>query len=267
MRRDAFKWAADAMLAEQQQQPQPQPQQPQPTAESGTDPGIDTGMEAGMAAEQQAGINEERKQELHDQALRHKEDLHQAKMQAAGMKMQQAQQQFEAKQLAAQPAPMTIEELRSRQSQEQNKYRGNLIPKQGPFNPLAKRAAAYTDAELADAAFDYPDPVTPTAIGAGVGAVGAHMVSPAEKTRHYRKAIEDLSPHIEDAERVRASGKIPTNVVIEDAGKRYQLPADEAARMLRSMAWSSNAKRLAKGTALGAGAGLLTHLLLGKSER
>lgn len=244
MRRDAFKWAADEMAAEQSSEQAPE------------------------QTEATAKLNDQMKLEAFEQKQRHNEELHTAKLEAERIKLQTAQAQATQK-LNPPAAPMDLNALRDVQARQQMKYRDNLIPKQPPVNPLAKSAAleeygTYPEPEATDAALDYPNPAVPVGVGAGAGLLGAHHVSPTEKTRQYRKAVEELSPHLEAAQKVRAEGKIPTNVIIEDAGKRYHLPADEAARLLRTMAHSSNAKRLAKGGAIGAGAGLLAHLLLNK---
>jgi len=239
MRRNAFKWAADEMAAEQ--------------TESGAPP------DANIASKQM-------QLEAHEQKLRHNEDLHAAKIEAEKIKLQLAQEQASRK-LNPPATPMDINALRDFQAKDQIKYRDNLIPKQPPNNPLAKRAAegfgedSYADAGVTEAAKNYGNPLSSIGIGAGAGALGAHYVSPTEETRKYRKALQALESHVEDAKKVRVGGKIPANVIIEDAGKRYHLPADEAARLLRTLAHSSNAKRLAKGGAIGAGAGLLASIL------
>jgi hypothetical protein len=253
MRRDAFKWAADEMAAEQGQDP--------------TSP--DNEAQAEQSA-QSAKLNDQMKLEAFEQKQRHNEELHAAKLEAERIKLDTAQAQA-ARKLEPAP-PMDINALRDISARQQMQYRGNLIPKPPQPNPLAKQGALedysnYPEPEATDAARSYGNPLTAMGIGGGVGALGAHTLAPTEKTRHYRKAIEELAPHMEAAQKVRAEGKIPANLIIEDAGKRYHLPADEAARLLRTMAHSSNAKRLAAGGAAGAGAGLLAHLLLNRDPQ
>lgn len=246
MRRDAFKWAADEMAAEQSSEQAPE------------------------QTEAEAKLNDQMKLEAFEQKQRHNEDLHAAKMEAERVKLTTMQAQAQQK-LNPPAASMDLNALRDHAARRQMEYRDNLIPKQPPFNPLAKRAAledynTYSEPEATDAAANYPNPAVPVGVGAGAGLLGAHVVSPTEKTRQYRKAIEELSPHLEAAKKLRSEGKIPANLIIEDAGKRYHLPADEAARLLRTMAHASNAKRLAAGGAIGAGAGLLAHLMLNKDS-
>jgi hypothetical protein len=170
---------------------------------------------------------EQRKQELHEQKMRHAEELHQVKLETV-----QTQ--------AAQKVAPTVQssELTPEQAQQQQQYTQNLIPQPTQFNPLAKRAEVYYTSPD-EAARTYPNVATPVGVGAAGGAAAAHFLVPTEETVKHRKAVEALQ-----------------NIL-----KPGDTKALEEIRRLKTLAYATNAKRLLKGTAAGAGAGLLAHIL------
>lgn len=172
-------------------------------------------------------MEEQRKQEMHEQKMRHAEELHQVKLETV---------QTQAEQKVT-PAPQSGA-LTPEQAQQQQQYTQNLIPQPPQFNPLAKRAEVYyTNAD--EAARSYPNAATPIGVGAVGGAAASHFLVPTEEAVKHRKAVEALK-----------------NVVKPGDTKML-----EEIRKLKTLAYAANAKRLAKGTAAGAGAGLLAHIL------
>jgi hypothetical protein len=208
-------------------------------------------------------LNDERmKLEKHEQQMAFNAEKQQLQLEAERKKLEYAEQAAQKKLAPAEQLP-DIDSLRQIQADQQQKYRENLAG--GQKQAADEGSAYYEDPQITEAARSYGSPAGLMGAGAVAGAAGAHFVSPHEDAVKYREGIKSIPKELLDAaEKARGEGKIPANILLNDTikGTKHNVPADEAVRILKTLAHSANAKRVMGMGAAGAGTGLLAHMLL-----
>lgn len=230
----------------------------------------------GEAQQRQQELEEQRKQDVHEQQLQFNEDKHELEMQQLALNLQQAQEAFNLKQEqqqqkaqedaaakregAVQQQQAAAQQQQDQQNAQQNQWRQNI---------MAKAAAFYNEQ---GERISFSGGIPSAALGAGMGGLATHYLFPGETAQKYRelaKAIpkEQVVESLSAAK--RHAGKMPKKMMetVSDIGVRgdkirFKAPAHVRRRYFLNRALQSNAKRLLKGTGLGLLAGLAAHQIM-----
>jgi len=221
-------------------------------------------------------LEQQRKQELHNQQVQFNDDKHQVELERLNLQLQQAQQAFDLKQeqqAEKEQQQQEQQQVQAQQAQEQQQAQAQQQQQSQvqqhqtqQQNIMAKAAAIYSDdmepIPLSSA-------IPSAAVGAGMGAGAAHYMFPTETAKNYREMFKSIPT--EDVEKSLAATKqhgkrLPPEMykVVKDVSQkgdkvRFKAPAHVRQRYFQNRAFQSNAKRLLKGTGLGLLAGLVAH--------
>lgn len=231
-------------------------------------------------------LEEQRKQDLHEQQMQFAQDKHQLAVQQQQMLMQQKQQAFELQQMQELQRSQEEAEINrqrfeqetlesQRQFDEKQKFvqQQAIQKQQQQMPPVAsqqqvnaqaqhqqrqnaidsRKTASHTKEALRFDRFGNPieeqSAVAPTLLGGAMGGGAAHFLFPTEETQSLRDRIKDLK-----------SDKPYVHTQMGSKGKSQAILSGRLEKeLLKRKAYRANAVRLLKGTGAGMLGGLLIH--------